>query len=186
MGKTAIFVGPQHNIYLFNNATPFYNRQREEQGVINSQVISFHPEHPLAKDYEYGVCIGWRYDSWEQFFYQVAHDAVHLLNPKIAPLGTIRTCALDEGVAVRYAEEMLEKYLPYVSRAFVDSPVGTNNPYHVAWLAASKLPDSVLRQIRVEFGSFGEIGDPARFAEMTAQWLTPKEAELLSGDFCYH
>lgn len=99
---------------------------------MNSQVISFHPRHPLAKDYDYGVCIGWRYGSWEQFFYQVAHEAVHRLNPKIAILGTIRTCALDEGVAVRYAEGMLEKYLPYVSRTFMNSPVGTNNPYHVA------------------------------------------------------
>ena len=164
---------------------PFYNRLREEHGVANSQVISFHPEHPLAKDYKYGVCIGWRYDSWEQFFYQIAHEAVHLLNPKVWPTGTLRTCALDEGMAVRYAEEMLEKYLPYVSRAFVDSPVGANTPYNYAWRAACKLPDTVLRQIRDEFGSFGEIGDAARFAEMTSQWLTPEEAGLLSGNFCY-
>ncbi|OCJ32631.1 hypothetical protein A6U95_26880 [Serratia sp. 14-2641] len=94
---------------------------------MNSQVISFHPGHPLAKDYDYGVCIGWRYDSWEQFFYQVAHEAVHLLNPKIALLGTIRTCALDRG----WPSATQRKYLPYVSRTFMNSPVGTNNPYHV-------------------------------------------------------
>lgn len=93
--------------------TPFYCRQREEYGFTGSQIITFEKSHPIARDYDYGVCIGWRYDSWEQFFYQVSHEAVHLLNPKAAPNGTLRTSALDEGMAVRYAEEILEKYLPY-------------------------------------------------------------------------
>lgn len=165
--------------------TPFYNRQREEQGVMNSQIITFHESQPIARSYDYGVCIGWRYDSWEQFFYQVSHEAVHLLNPKIAPDGMLRTSALDEGMAVRYAEEMLAKYLPYVSRAFVESPVGMDSPYHHAWEAARKLPHDLLAQIRAEFGSFGTIDDPVRFAEMTAPWLTTAEATLLSSDFRY-
>ncbi|HEM8158954.1 TPA: hypothetical protein U2M13_003475 [Enterobacter hormaechei] len=165
--------------------TPFYSRQREELGVMNSQIITFDKTQPIARDYDYGVCIGWRYDSWEQFFYQVSHEAVHLLNPKVFPNGMVRTSALDEGMAVRYAEEMLAKYLPYVSRAFVVSPVGQNSPYHYAWEAASKLPHELLAQIRAEFGSFGTIGDPVRFAEMTAPWLTTAEASLLSSDFSY-
>ncbi|PXK48797.1 hypothetical protein DMR84_27570 [Klebsiella variicola] len=165
--------------------TPLYSRQREENGVMNSQIITFDKSQPIARDFDYGVCIGWRYDSWEQFFYQVSHEAVHLLNPKLFPNGTIRTCALDEGMAVRYAEEMLAKYMPYVSRAFVESPVGLDNAYHHAWEAASKLPHDLLAQIRAEFGSFGTIDDPVRFAEMTAPWLTTAEASLLSSDFLY-
>ncbi|WP_213221277.1 hypothetical protein [Klebsiella michiganensis] len=165
--------------------TPLYSRQREEHGVMSSQIITFDKSQPIARDFDYGVCIGWRYDSWEQFFYQVSHEAVHLLNPKICPKGMIRTSALDEGMAVRYAEEMLAKYLPYVSRAFVESPVGLDNPYHDAWEAASKLPHDLLAKIRSAFGSFGTIDDPVRFTEMTAPWLTTAEATLLSSDFRY-
>ncbi|WP_426575544.1 hypothetical protein ACP179_01470 (plasmid) [Xenorhabdus stockiae] len=164
---------------------PFYNRLREEQGVMNSQIISFHPDHPLALEYDYGICIGWRYDSWEQFFYQVSHEAVHLLNPVMNPGGNPKVSALEEGVAVRYAEEMLEKYLPYVSRAFVDSPIGENISYHDAWQVTCKLPDTILHQVRQEFGSFGAINDPARFASITSKWLTSEEANLLSGHFHY-
>lgn len=165
--------------------TPFYNREREEAGFPNSQIVTFSKTHPIAEKYQYGVCIGWRYDSWEQFFYQVSHEAVHLLNPRLAPNGALRVSALDEGVAVRYAEEMLEKYLPYASRAFVDSPVSLNGPYHDAWQAARKLPQDLLKQIRAEFGSFATITDPAKFTEMTASWLTPPEATLLSSEFAY-
>lgn len=165
--------------------TPFYSRHREEHGALNSQIVTFANPQPIADAFDYGICIGWRYDSWEQFFYQVSHEAVHLLNPQQAPAGTPRTCALDEGVAVRYAEEMLERYLPYVSRAFVESPAGLGNPYNDAWQAACKLPDAVLKQIRAEFGSFGTIDDPVKFAGMTATWLTPEEATLLSQEFGY-
>ncbi|MGR7527318.1 hypothetical protein ACU6ZM_24540 [Klebsiella aerogenes] len=34
--------------------------------------MSFKDDSELAKEYDYGLCIGWRYDQWEQFFYQVA------------------------------------------------------------------------------------------------------------------
>ncbi|WP_148667131.1 hypothetical protein [Pantoea ananatis] len=165
--------------------TPFYTREREEAGIPNSQIITFNKTHPIAEKYQYGVCIGWRYDSWEQFFYQVCHEAVHLLNPKLAPNGALRVSALDEGVAVRYAEEMLEKYLPYASRAFVDSPVNHNGPYRDAWQATCKLPQDLLRKIRAEFGSFGTISDAEKFTAMTTEWLTSAEAELLCCEFPY-
>ncbi|PJX56618.1 hypothetical protein J1F62_29350 (plasmid) [Klebsiella michiganensis] len=58
-------------------------------------------------------------------------------------------------MAIRYAEEMLEKYLPYTGRTLVGSPVGTGNMFDRAYRAARKLPDNLLRQIREEFGSFG-------------------------------
>lgn len=165
--------------------TPIYDYSREIAGVRNSQVIKFNPTHPIAKEYDFGVCIGWSYDTWEAFCYQLAHEAVHLLNPKIAPNGTLRTCALDEGVAVRYAEEMLNKYFPDEDRGSVGSPVGRPNAYNAAWQATRKLPDTALRQIRDTFCSFGDITDPELFEELTAQWLTSDEAALLSSDFPY-
>lgn len=48
-------------------------------------------------------------------------------------------------MAIRYAEEMLDKYLPYTGRALVDSPVGTDNKFDRAYQAARKLPDNLLR-----------------------------------------
>lgn len=164
---------------------PFYTWQREEVGMSATGVVTFNDDTELARDYDYALCIGWRYDQWEQFFYQAALGAVFLLNPRSARLGTLRTSSLEAGVAVRYAEEMLDKYLPYTGRALVDSPVGTGNMFDRAYRAARKLPDNLLRQVREEFGSFGTITDPVRFADMTSDFLTPDEARLLSSDFRY-
>jgi len=164
---------------------PFYEWQREVAEMPATGVVSFKEDSELAEKYEFGLCIGWRYDKWEQFFYQAALGAVYLLNPRVAPRGTLKTSALEPGMAIRYAEEMLEKYLPYTGRALVDSPVGTGNMFDRACRAARKLPDSLLRQIREEFGSFGTITDPVRFADMTSDFLTPDEARLLSSDFLH-
>ncbi|CQE12723.1 Uncharacterised protein [Yersinia intermedia] len=164
---------------------PFYNKQREMAGKSNSQVISFEPGTLLAEHFDYGICIGWRYDSWEQFFYQLCHECVHLLDPQLAPNGELKVSALDEGVAVRYAEEMLDKYLPYIARSFVDSPVISRSPYYFAWDAARKLPDEVLRTIRETFGAFARINDRARFAQLTSKWLNEDEITLLCADFEY-
>lgn len=165
--------------------TPFYDKQREIAGRPNSEIISFMPGTLLAEHFDYGICIGWRYDSWEQFFYQLCHECVHLLDPQMAPPGELIVSALDEGVAVRYAEEMLDKYLPYIARSFVDSPVISHNPYYFAWDAARKLPDEVLREIRETFGAFGKINDRARFAELTSEWLNDDEITLLCEPFKY-
>ncbi|TQO04750.1 UNVERIFIED_ORG: hypothetical protein FHU01_4332 [Citrobacter freundii] len=164
---------------------PFYEWQREAAEMPATGVVSFKDDSELAKKYDYGLCIGWRYDQWEQFFYQVALGAVYLLNPRTAPVGTLKTSSLEPGMAIRYAEEMLAKYLPYTGRALVDSPVGTGTMFDRAYRAARKLPDDLLRRIREEFGSFGTINDPVRFANMTSDFLTPDEACLLSSDFHY-
>ncbi|MCM7531707.1 hypothetical protein [Enterobacter quasiroggenkampii] len=164
---------------------PFYSQEREISGLYSSGVVTFDQSTSLARDFDFGICIGWRYDSWQQFFYQISHAAVYLLNPRVARHGTLRVSALEMGVAVRYAEEMLERYLPAVSRSRVESPAGTGNAYDLAFQAARKLPDEVLRQIRSAFGSFGSLNDPEKFTTMTAEWLTPGEAELLCRDFPY-
>lgn len=162
---------------------PFYAWAREAADMPATSVVTFNEHTELAKEYKYGLCIGWRYDQWEQFFYQVALGAVYLLNPRVTPVGTLKTSSLEPGMAIRYAEEMLKKHLPYTGRALVDSPVGTGNMFDRAYRAACKLPDDLLRQIREEFGSFGTITDPVRFAAMTSDVLTPDEAHLLSSEF---
>lgn len=58
-------------------------------------VVSFKDDSELAKEYGYGLRIGWRYDQWEPFFYQVALGAVYLLNPRIAPVGTLKPRLLN-------------------------------------------------------------------------------------------
>ncbi|HDR2357127.1 TPA: hypothetical protein QCH65_004373 [Enterobacter roggenkampii] len=164
---------------------PFYAWEREAAEMPATGVVSFREDSELAEKYDYGLCIGWRYDLWEQFFYQAALGAVYLLSPRVARMGTLKSSALEPGMAIRYAEEMLDKYLPFTGRALVDSPVGTGNMFDCAYQAARKLPDDLLRQIRAEFGSFGTITDPVRFADMTSDFLTPGEACLLSGNFHY-
>lgn len=165
---------------------PFYAWEREVADQPATGIVSFSKDSGLDADFDYGLCIGWRYDKWEQFFYQACLGAVFLLNPRIAPVGTLKTSALHAGVAIRFAEEMLSKYLPYTGGALVESPVGTGNAYDLAWQAARKLPDNVLSEIRRTFGSFGNVSDLQRFTEMTSRWLTPDEARLLSGDFTWY
>lgn len=164
---------------------PFYAWEREEAGISATGVVSFHKDFVLSKQYQYGLCIGWRYNSWDQFFYQVAMGAVFLLNPRMGPVGTVKTSTLEAGVAIRYAEEMLEKYLPNTSRARVESPVGLDNKYDQAYQAARNIPDDVLRKIRVKFNGFGSITDHEEFYRMTSQYISAEEARLLSSDFTY-
>lgn len=166
--------------------TPFYSWSREAADLHATGVVSFSEDSVLAANYDYGLCIGWRYDQWEQFFYQACMGAVFLLNPRIAPIGTLKSSALEAGVAIHYAEKMLQTYLPYTGRKLVDSPVGTGNAFDVAYQAARKLPDEALLQIRQVFGSFGAISDLERFTVMTSQWLTPDESRLLKEDFCWY
>ncbi len=157
----------------------FYDHNRERAGVHATGIITFGEGTEYAENYDFGLCIGWRYDSWEQFFYQTCFGAVMLLNPKADPV----TTGLEIGVAYKFAEEMLDTYLPYASRRRMDSPAGTGNTYDLVLQAASKLPDEVLQQLRAEFGSFGTISDPVRFAGITAGILREDEVRLLCSDF---
>lgn len=161
-------------------AVPFYAWEREAAGMPATGVVSFSEDSVLKDIYDFGLCIGWRFDAWDQFFYQAAMGAVFLLNPRIGPRGSVTTSTLEAGVAIRYAEEMLDKYLPYTPRQRVESPVGQGNNYDRAYQAARKIPDAVLHQVRDTFGSFGNITDQAHFYSMTSQWISAEDARLLS------
>lgn len=157
----------------------FYDHNRERAGMPSTSIITFAAGTEYAEKYDFGLCIGWRFDSWEQFFYQACFGAVLLLNPKAEPV----TTGLEIGVAYKFAEEMLDKYLPYASRRRLDSPAGTGNTYDLVLQAASELPDEVLQQLRAEFGSFGTVRDPVRFAAMTSGILSEDKVRLLCSDF---
>ncbi|ENR3228708.1 hypothetical protein ACEVIF_004314 [Salmonella enterica] len=164
---------------------PFYAWEREAAGMPATGVVSFSEDSVLKDTYDFGLCIGWRFDAWDQFFYQAAMGAVFLLNPCTGPRGSVTTSALEAGVAIRYAEEMLDKYLPYTPRQRVQSPVGQGNNFDRAYQAARKIPDAVLRQVRDTFGSFGNITDQAHFYSITSQWISAEDARLLSSDFLH-
>ncbi|MCM7986511.1 MULTISPECIES: hypothetical protein [Enterobacteriaceae] len=164
---------------------PFYAWEREAAGMPATGVVTFKEDSVLAGEYDYGLCIGWRFDAWDKFFYQAALGAVFLLNPRTGPHGTVKTSTLEAAVAIRYAEQMLDKYLPYTPRKRVESPVGGDNSFSRAYLALGDVPDDVLRQVRDVFGSFGSITDPEKFYSMTSPWLSPENARLLCSDFSY-
>lgn len=156
---------------------PFY-MQDEREG--NSRIMG------LLEDYDFGIKIGMMFDTWERAFYQVCHEAIHLLNPATAPIGQpIIAATLDEGVAVKFAEEMYAEYIAdYCSMCYLDSPLqAPGNKYEQAYNATRKIPDATLRTIRSEFGGFTQAHDAKHLLDMAGEYIIESEAELLTSNF---
>lgn len=133
------------------------------------------------------VCLGSYINDWEDFFYDTCHEAIHTLNP-VFDVSNNPASALDEGVAVKFAECMYNLYIrPYNNRSAVSSPLISiaENNYRIAFRIASKIPDSLLCDIRQEFSSFGKIDDVHHFTELTEQYLNHQEIEFISNHFAY-
>jgi len=130
-------------------------------------------------------------NSWEGAFYELAHEAIHLLSPVIPPLGANPTVAtLDEGVAVHFAECMYDRYIrPYFAENPGTRPVGAtygiNKQYSNAHAAASKLNDTALRNISDAFGGFPYALDSGRLHTLAAGAITDEEARILARPFDY-
>lgn len=124
--------------------------------------------------------------SWEEVFYDVCHESLHLLNPVIN-VRVNKVCALEEGCAVKFAEQMYKKYIsPYCPKISPTSPVAaTDTQYFLAYSAATKIPNEVLRRIKETFGTFSSIDDREKFAELTQKYLTKEEIEILIMPFLY-
>lgn len=136
------------------------------------------------------ISIGHNIFEWHNLFYEVCHESIHLLNPVWSNTNGLppKCAALEEGVAVKFAEEMfriyMQKYWEYPSiNSPIYSKVFTNKAYVSAFLAANKIPNKVLKEIREEFGSFGRINNFARFRELTIMFLCENEIEYLFRDF---
>lgn len=145
----------------------------------NSRIIAFHGELDV------GIKIGPEFNTWERAFYQIAHEVIHLLNPVLAPTGTIISASsLDEGVAVKFAEEMYSKYIAeYKKLPFGDSPIGMNTKYWSAYKVVAKIPDQVLRGIRSDAGGFPFASDSKTILAHAAEFISVDEAEFIVSNF---
>ncbi|ODL95727.1 hypothetical protein [Acinetobacter pittii] len=136
---------------------------------------------------EFFVCLGRYINNWEDFFYDICHESVHTLNP-VFDIRNNPASALDEGVAVKFAENMYDKYIrPYSKCSPISSPLFTRkeNNYKRAYIIAEKIPDKILCNIRKEFNSFGKINDIQRFSEITKDYLNIQEIEFICNNFEY-
>lgn len=135
---------------------------------------------------KFGVGLGPDLISWEDVFYDICHESLHLLNPVI-DVNSTPVCTLEEGCAVKFAEQMYEKHIrPYCSENPATSPLrGGSNQYRSAYLAANKIPNHALHLVRKKFGKFSTINDTLEFTKLVEQYVTEEEIELLINPFSY-
>lgn len=134
------------------------------------------------------VCMGSYVLTWEDFFYEICHESIHLLNPVI-DIKNNPSSALDEGVAVKFAEIMFNTYIkPYHEYPPNNSPlnpIAGNNNYNKSYQIANKIPDDVLFEIRKEFTAFTRINNVSKFAEFTDNYIDNNEIKFISDHFVY-
>jgi len=144
---------------------------------------------PLAENHlKFAIVIGECARSWEDVFYDICHESLHLLNPVINVMDdTVEVCALEEGVAVKFAEQMYEKYIkPYCGKTPSSSPVNySDSQYFMAYYAVKKIPDDVLKETRKSFGRFSNIDDVNKFKALVGSYVSDKEIEILTNPFVY-
>lgn len=134
------------------------------------------------------MIIGTHANTWEEVFYDIAHESIHLLNPVAnAQKKEVIVSAMEEGCAVKFAEYMYEKYIePFCKEKPVTSP---NHPgggqYFTAYLAARKIPDDVLKAIREKFGRFSDVDDKEKLKELAASYINDEDIKILVGRFYY-
>lgn len=142
---------------------------------------------PINESDEWMIYIGKRYDDWEQIFYEICHESVHLLNPaKHEDLVNVQR--LDEGVAVKFAENMYKKYItPYTTKPPRFTPVRLDplSQYTKSFNITNKIPNEVLKLVREKFGSFWSIKDKSGFIETIGDRLTDCETNYILDNFNY-
>lgn len=134
------------------------------------------------------VCIGPYVSTWEDFFYEICHESIHLLNPVI-DIENNPASSLDEGVAVKFAEAMYNKFIkPYHKYPANNSPLygySRNNNYKKAYEIADKIPDEALFSIRKEFDAFTRIINNSKLKEMAGPYINDDEIRYISDNFKY-
>ncbi len=133
------------------------------------------------------VYVGDIYDSWEQVFYETCHESVHLLNPaRKNEQNNIQR--LEEGVAVKFAEEMYRKYIaPYTGMPPAVSPVSmkARSQYTKSFDIVRKINNEKLKLIREKFGSFWSVTEKSEFIEIIGDCLTSEETDYILDKFDY-
>lgn len=149
---------------------------------------------PVAKNTDntdnttWALYIGQYYVTWEQIFYEICHESVHLLNPAEHE-NPHKVQRLDEGVAVKFAEAMYKKYItPYTTKPPKFTPVrlARLSQYTKSFNIANKIPDEKLKEVRSIFGSFWSIPDKEKFMSIVGNYITDKEADYLLSNFDYN
>lgn len=132
------------------------------------------------------VVIGSSAKSWEDVFYELCHESVHLLNPVFDVKNKSVSC-LEEGCAVKFAESMYDTHVrPLCSKRPSTSPVDSYpNPYVDAFSAARKIPDDVLKEVRDTFGQFSTIDDGDTFRSLVDRHVDEREINILLAPFAY-
>lgn len=166
-------VGDETKLYPI----PFFERQPQSQIA------------PLMDDMStVGIVLGECVRSWEEVFYDICHESLHLLDPIINVYDSnVKVSALEEGVAVKFAEDMYEQYVrPYCRKKPLTSPVSDiNSQYFKAYSAAKKIPDVVLKDVRKVFGKFSKIDDVEKFKEMVGNFISDEDVKTLVDPFVY-
>ncbi|MBB5428289.1 hypothetical protein HDG40_006476 [Paraburkholderia sp. JPY158] len=135
----------------------------------------------------FGVGIGADVTTWEQVFYELCHESVHLLNP-VVNIETTSVSSMDEGVAVKFAEDLYARFITsYTGREPAISPThaGVAHPYRVAFDIVRKIPDSVLKEIRAEFGAFSQVTDEIKLLKFASEYISEEEARVICLPFSY-
>jgi hypothetical protein len=155
-------------------------------------IFEFQPQSqivPLLGDHgTVAVVLGEYVRTWEEVFYDICHESLHLLNPIInVKDDTVKVSALEEGCAVKFAEEMYEKHIkPYCDRIPLTSPIlAPTSQYFLAYSATKKIPDNVLKEVRKVFGRFSNVNEVEKFKAMVGAYVNDEEIELLIKPFAY-
>lgn len=138
------------------------------------------------------VLISSNCNTWEDVFYDLCHECLHLLNPT-KDISKVDVQRLEEGVAVKFAEDMYRKYItPYCNITPINSPITSLDPtarhsqYYKAHSITSKISDDKLREVRSAFGSFWSIKDKDKFMSIVGDCITNEEADYLLSKFDYY
>lgn len=132
------------------------------------------------------IGIGTDAQTWEDVFYQISHEVLHLLNPCFN-LKEEKVCRLEEAVAVKFAESMYRKYIhkdKYILNRF--SPLNDDkSEYFQSYYRVQDIPNDILKNIRTEFGSFSQMDDFTKFYDLVKNYINTEDAEFLFDSFKY-
>ncbi|MFY1664378.1 hypothetical protein [Pseudomonas sp. Pseu.R1] len=139
-------------------------------------------DHPKIK---YIICLGSYIRTWEQLFYELAHETLHLLGPTDTYKHPV--ACIEEGVAVKFAEDFYDSYItPVAGLKSHNTPLNApSSVYHKAHKITNKIPDTVLKAIRKEFFNFKDVQKEG-LHRLANEFITDNEATYLSSRFDYH
>lgn len=155
---------------LFDKAQNLYGLGTDD-GLILHELLDFNHDKNHSQigphiddNKKIVIAINCHANTWEEVFYEVSHEVLHLLDPVFDvknPKNTVST--LEEGVAVKFAEDMYKEYISCYTkdgaRLSPNNSIVRENQYRIAFRATNKLPDTVLNSIRGIFGRFSKIDD---------------------------